>query len=62
MTRKLWDYLIGKGINLNHISNHGSILHYPFFDKKKINYLFENWDDVNTNHQANGREKKKIKN
>ena len=25
---KLWDYLIEKGINLNHISNHGSILHY----------------------------------
>ena len=34
---KLWDYLIGKGINLNHVSNHGSILHYLFFDKKKLN-------------------------
>ena len=25
---KFWDYLIEKGINLNHISNKGSILHY----------------------------------
>ena len=32
---KLWDYLIEKGINLNHISNHGSILHY-LLKKKKI--------------------------
>ena len=33
---KLWDYLIEKGINLNHISNHGSILHYMPIEKKKI--------------------------
>ena len=32
---KYWNYFIKKGINLNHISNHGSILHY-ILDEREI--------------------------
>ena len=36
---KFWDYVIEKGINLHHLSNNGSILHYTLDrDKRKQDY------------------------
>ena len=51
---KFWDYLIDNGINLNHISSRGSILHYLFQDSEilecqdTVKYIMIRSMEINT--------------